>query len=210
LRFAEALAFAEDLHAYQTRKERGTPHIAHVLAVSGTVMEYGGNEAEGIAALLLEAPAQGGAGTISRIRDRFGDRVAQIVHTLSDASVSAHPSAPWVEMKRAHLHRLRTAGDVSVFFVSAVDRMHAVRCALHSYRTAGESIWLNYNSGKPGFVWYHEEMVDVYRNASSDVRRSAVVDEIAETVERIKKYNPAAFASRTIHGRAETGEAAAL
>jgi GTP pyrophosphokinase len=211
LRFAEALAFAEDLHAYQNRKESETPYIAHLLAVCGTVLEFKATEEEAIAALLIDAPEQGAPGTLSRIRDRFGERVAAIILHLSDRATPASASAPWIERKRAYLRSLRQCDDMSAYFVCTADRLHAVRRMMHEHRMAGESVWMRFNSGKPGFVWYHEELVEVFRDGPPDARRASMVDELAEAVDRIKKHNPARSEHRTnILGRAETGEAAAL
>ena len=49
-RFRDALLYAAELHAAQTRKASDTPYIAHLLAVAAIVLEHGGNEDEAIAA----------------------------------------------------------------------------------------------------------------------------------------------------------------
>lgn len=71
-RFQKALEFAFDLHQtqlQQTRKGSGVPYLAHLLAVSGLVMEYGGNENETIAGLLHDAVEDGhGRETLEQIR----------------------------------------------------------------------------------------------------------------------------------------------
>ena len=73
-RFREALLFAADLHAEQTRKGSGAPDLSHLLAVAGIVMEHGGDEDEVIAALLHDAiEDQGGDAARQEIRRRFGD-----------------------------------------------------------------------------------------------------------------------------------------
>ena len=51
IRYEQALAFAAWLHQKQIRKGSGVPYISHLLAVSGLVIENGGNEDEAIAAL---------------------------------------------------------------------------------------------------------------------------------------------------------------
>jgi GTP pyrophosphokinase len=54
-RFTDALTYATQLHAYQTRKGGGVPYISHLLGVASIVLEYGANEDEAIAALLHDA-----------------------------------------------------------------------------------------------------------------------------------------------------------
>lgn len=54
-RFIEALVFASQLHANQTRKGSGVPYIAHLMGVASIALEHGANEDEAIAALLHDA-----------------------------------------------------------------------------------------------------------------------------------------------------------
>ena len=51
-KFALALQFANEIHGTQQRKGLGAPYISHLMAVSASVLEHGGNEAEAIAGLL--------------------------------------------------------------------------------------------------------------------------------------------------------------
>jgi (p)ppGpp synthase/HD superfamily hydrolase len=48
-RFDRALLYATHVHGGQVRKGTSTPHVAHLLAVSATVLEYGGDEELAIA-----------------------------------------------------------------------------------------------------------------------------------------------------------------
>lgn len=54
-RFADALTYATQLHANQTRKGGAVPYISHLLGVASIALEYGANEDEAIAALLHDA-----------------------------------------------------------------------------------------------------------------------------------------------------------
>ena len=93
-RFKDALGFAFDLHATQVRKGSGVAYIAHLLGVAGLVIEDGGDEDESIAALLHDAVEdQGGHATLEKIRERYGERVAQIVEGCSDSR--EQPKPPW-------------------------------------------------------------------------------------------------------------------
>jgi (p)ppGpp synthase/HD superfamily hydrolase len=54
-RFDRALLYATHVHGGQVRKGTSIPYIAYVLAVAGTVLEYGGDEDLAIAALCMTA-----------------------------------------------------------------------------------------------------------------------------------------------------------
>jgi len=91
-RFEEALVFATQLHAGQTRKGTTIPYISHLLAVTAIVLEHGGDEDEAIAALLHDSiEDQGGASTREEIRRRFGDRVVEIVDGCTDTDLMPKP-----------------------------------------------------------------------------------------------------------------------
>jgi len=91
-RFAEAFGYALELHRQQRRKGTEIPYIAHLMAVSGLVLEHGGTEDEAIAALLHDAVEdQGGAPVLAEIRRRFGEDVGTIVEGCSDTAVTPKP-----------------------------------------------------------------------------------------------------------------------
>jgi (p)ppGpp synthase/HD superfamily hydrolase len=57
-RFDRALLYATYVHGGQVRKGTSTPYVAHLLAVSATVLEYGGDEELAIAALAADMQAR--------------------------------------------------------------------------------------------------------------------------------------------------------
>jgi hypothetical protein len=95
-RFAEALAYAEKLHRDQRRKGNDIPYVAHLMAVTATVLEWGGDEDTAIAALLHDSVEdQGGDATADIIRSRFGDRVVDLVlHCTDSATVDPEAKLP--------------------------------------------------------------------------------------------------------------------
>ncbi len=104
-RFREATDYALTLHAEQRRKGSNVPYIAHLFAVAALAMEHGADEDQAIAALLHDAVEdQGGEPTLIAIREKFGDRVAELVDGCTDAYVQ--PKPPWRERKEAYLAHL--------------------------------------------------------------------------------------------------------
>ena len=132
-RFNRALSLASSLHASQARKGGEVPYIAHLLAVCALVLEAGGDEDLAIAALLHDAVEdQGGESTLLIIRQRFGDRVADVVNGCTDTDET--PKPPWKQRKQDYLDHLRGAPD-DVRLVSAADKVHNARSILFDYRT---------------------------------------------------------------------------
>ena len=89
-RFDRALLYATHVHGGQVRKGTSIPYVAHLMAVAATVLEYDGSEDMAIAGLLHDAVEdQGGMARLTDIRNRFGDRVADLVSACSDSLANA-------------------------------------------------------------------------------------------------------------------------
>lgn len=182
-RFTEALTFATQLHATQTRKGSGVPYVSHLLGVASIALDYGANEDEAIAALLHDAiEDQGGAKTRAEIRRRFGDTVTEIVDGCSDTDVT--PKPPWQQRKEAYIAHIPTASP-SVRLVSAADKLHNARSLLRDYRIIGESLWQRFTGRKDGTLWYYRALIEAFRQAGS----MPVVDELERVVEELERLS---------------------
>jgi len=159
-RFAEALVYAAEAHAGQTRKGTSVPYVAHVLAVAALTLEHGASEDEAIGALLHDAVEDcGGLDRLRDVRERFGPAVAEIVLGCSDTTET--PKPPWKERKQTYLHDLDAASP-SVLLVSACDKLHNVRSLLVAVRNDGEAAWSQFKGGKDGTLWYYRAALAVF------------------------------------------------
>ncbi len=180
-RFTNALVFATQLHATQTRKGSGVPYITHLLGVASIALEYGANEDEAIAALLHDAiEDQGGAATREEIRRRFGDTVTEIVDGCTDSDTT--PKPPWRQRKEAYITHLTTA-SASVRLVSAADKLHNARSILKDYRLLGESVWDRFKGGKSGTLWYYRSILKAFQQAES----TPLIDELDRVVSELEQ-----------------------
>lgn len=179
-RFNDALTFAADLHATQTRKGSGVPYIAHLLGVASIALEYGANEDEAISALLHDAiEDQGGAATRDEILRRFGPTVCAIVEGCTDSDTA--PKPPWRQRKEAYIAHLPTASG-SVILVSSADKLHNARSILQDYRILGDPLWDRFKGGKQGTLWYYRALVEAFKKISS----SPLIDELDRVVSEIE------------------------
>jgi (p)ppGpp synthase/HD superfamily hydrolase len=180
-RFTNALIFATQLHAKQTRKGGKIPYIAHLLGVASIALENGANEDEVIAALLHDAiEDQGGAATREEIRRRFGDTVTEIVDGCTE--IDGIPKPPWRQRKEAYIAHIPTA-SASVRLVSACDKLHNVRSILNDYRLVGDAVWNRFKGGKDGTLWYYRSLIEAFRTAGS----TPIVDELERVVGELER-----------------------
>ena len=179
-RFNEAFLFAAEKHASQTRKKTDVPYISHLMSVASLVLEAGGGEDEGVAALLHDVVEDcGGHPVLEEIRERFGDRVANIVEGCTDAYTI--PKPPWKQRKLDYLEVLRRA-DEDVRLVSAADKLHNVRSILADYRREGDSVWERFSGRRDGTLWYYRAVLDVLRQGQAN----RLVDELERVVTELE------------------------
>jgi len=161
-RYADAVAYATAAHAAQQRKGTDVPYIAHLLAVSGSVLEAGGDEDLAIAGLLHDVVEdQGGLSRLEDVRVRFGDRVADIVLGCSDSTtLRSNDKAPYAERKAAHIAHLREASD-DVLLVTAADKLHNARAIHTDLLIHGPGVLKRFNGAPEQILAYYLSILDV-------------------------------------------------
>lgn len=181
-RYAEAVQYASELHANQTRKSTNIAYISHLLGVSSLVLEAGGDEDMAIAALLHDGPEdQGGQATLDEIKTRFGDRVANIVEGCSD-SLTEDPDnkAPWRQRKEEYLAHLKEADD-DTLTVSLADKLHNARAIATDLMITGPSTWDRFNASAEEILWYYQAVVEIaIQRESIDFLRVNLEQVVAE------------------------------
>ncbi len=186
-RFDQALDFAHRVHRHQSRKGTQVPYIAHVMAVSAIVLEYGGSESEAIGALLHDAledaPDDLPAGRVQTIiREQFGEDVLSIVEHCSDTT--EQPKPPWRERKAGYIaaaeHSPRPA-----MIVSAADKLHNLRALIRDFRRHGDTLWDRFNpeAGSSGTLGYHRALVEIYQRRMP----GALSDELARALSELEQ-----------------------
>ena len=158
-RLSEAATLAFRIHADQRRKGTDIPYLSHLLGVASLVLEHGGDEDQGCAALLHDAIEDGGAEWEPIIADRFGPRVASIVRGCTDAD--EQPKPPWRARKQAYLNHLEMAGE-EILLVSAADKLHNARAIVSDLRTHGSAVFDRFNAGRDGTLWYYHALAVIF------------------------------------------------
>ena len=182
-RFDRALLYATHVHGGQVRKATSIPYVAHLLAVAATVLEYGGSEDMAVAALLHDAAEdQGGEPRLSDIRNRFGDRVADMVRSCSDSVVElsvGQQKEGWRTRKMKYIEHLDTV-DKETLLVSLSDKVHNARSILRDLRKPeiGPAVWERFNKPKEETLWYYRELA----NAFQRLLPGQLSDELVEIV----------------------------
>lgn len=186
-RFDHALLFASQVHRYQDRKKTGIPYLSHLLGVASIVLDYGGDEDMGIAALLHDAAEDhGGRPMLHTIEQMFGPRVAKIVDGCTDSYGDEKSKKPkWYPRKLRYLRRVRSE-DAETRFVSAADKLYNTRAVLRDLRQSGESAFERFSAPKVKVLWYYRSLVREFRAAGVTPMLKPLLDDLDRVVTELE------------------------
>lgn len=184
-KFREALAFAAEAHDGQGRKGTSVPYVAHLLGVTGIVLEHGGDEEQAIAALLHDAiEDQGGDAMRQRIRARFGERVTAIVDDCTDSDVE--PKPPWKQRKLDYIAHIPAVRDDALLVVMS-DKLYNARAIDRDLRHGGLRVFRRFKGGREGTLWYYAALVDAFDERRPRGEAAELLEELRHTVEAMRK-----------------------
>jgi (p)ppGpp synthase/HD superfamily hydrolase len=190
-RFVEAVSVAGELHGRQTKKG-GAPFLAHLLEVCALVLRAGGDEDQGIAALLHDGPEKsGGRDTLAAIGKLFGPRVAQMVADCTD-SFAGEPKPKWRIVKEQQIIRFRRESLPESCLVYAADKLANGREIHRRLRTEGPQVWEEYGGGRDGHLWYFRAMYEVFVEHGG---KNALLVELDECLTELESAAPGVSSS---------------
>jgi (p)ppGpp synthase/HD superfamily hydrolase len=180
-RFVDALGYATRAHDGQLRGSDEQPYIAHLLRVTGLVIQDGGSEDEAIAALFHDVVEdQGGLERLDDIRGRYGGEVADIVEECTDSF--GDPKPPWRARKEDYIRGLDTASE-GALLVSLADKLDNTRSMLRGYRLRGEEQWSRTGKSADDVRWYYGTLAE----RLCALRPGPLADELVRTVAELRR-----------------------
>ena len=204
-RLTDAFDMARDVHNGDGIKGTHLPYLLHVLDVCSVALRHGADEDQAIAALLHDVVEDGGgAPVLDEIRQRFGDRVAEIVLACSDSQEADPANKPdwWVRKIRYidHLHTM--SSDAAL--VSGADKLSNVRSIVADYETHGEDFFSVFKTGRVGTLWYYRRIAEILPSRLADTEAAQRIGDLLQSTvsELVEAVGPAA-ATDWRNGRAE-------
>lgn len=196
-RLDDAWAFVIEHQGEQVRKGTQIPYTTHLQRAAHRVLDDGGTVEEAAAALLHDVVedtpvTQGGHSVdLEEVRERFGERVAEVVGYCTDAAPPpGMPKAPWRGRKETHFAHLRGA-DPGTLRVVAADKTDNLTHQLADLDACAddpaafaESL-ARFKGGFAGTLWYYRNM---HAAMGDELADSALYREFTELI--------AEFASR--------------
>ena len=145
----EAVAFAVEAHKGGVRKGTEIPYIVHPLetaAIVGTMTE----DEELIAAALLHDTLEDTEATEEEIRERFGNRVAELVKKETDDKRES-----WVVRRKKKLSQTEQAErELKILLLG--DKLSNIRAMARDYLALGDQLWERFNEKRrEAQGWYY-------------------------------------------------------
>jgi (p)ppGpp synthase/HD superfamily hydrolase len=197
--YERALRLAAKLHRKQTRKKTRVPYITHPVHVSVILLSHGFATDVAVAGLLHDV-VEDQQHPQTAIEDKFGTRVAQIVHSLTERKQDEHGNErPWEDRKREGIERMKQANDEAVA-VKVADTLHNARSIAMDVRKKGPKVWRRFN-GSPQQMWNHYS--EIAAVAEMRMPNHALVAELQEALDQLAELLPRARASASDFTRAK-------
>lgn len=176
----DALDFATRAHAKHTRKGGKVPYIVHPMAVSRLLMELGASPELAAAALLHDTVEDVGI-ELGELRERFGERVAQLVEGASEPE-KFHS---WQFRKEHTLEMLRDTDDVELLMLVCADKFDNMAQMRRDLQVHGESVWRRFTGQREQQAWYFQEMVKTFKERLTDPAGKALAGWLEEEVGKV-------------------------
>ena len=177
----EVLRFAITAHQGVERRGKSYPYIVHpieAVAIVATIT----NDQELLAAAALHDVVEDTEYTIEDIRDKFGDRIAELVEQESDLVIDGKSeSETWIQRKEFAINRLKNLSyDAKV--VAIGDKLSNARAMLYDYEDVGEKLWDKFHVSDPKLHKWHYESL---RDAMSELKGTKPYKEFSNIVDTL-------------------------
>lgn len=161
---ADAFAAARTAHAGQIRNGNGgRPYIEHPLTVAEQLAEQGCADPV-LAAALLHDVVEKSDTEVEHLRERFGDRVADLVAALTDAE----EIESYERRKEVHRAGVEAAGP-DALTIYAADKLANIRALRRAHAEEGEAAYAKLKAPLPVKIAVWEADVRMLRSAYPDL-----------------------------------------
>lgn len=166
--YSEAIRFATEAHAGQTRKGSDSPYIKHPLEVADIVKTMTDNEEVWTAAVLHDTVEDTDT-SIDDIRNIFGERVASLVLSdTEDKREELPPEETWLIRKQETINHLNNTEDLEEKMIVLADKLSNMRQLVKDYSQIGDQVWQRFHQkNKEMHAWYYKSILESTKELDS-------------------------------------------
>ena len=158
----DAIAFAVEAHKGMVRKSAKSPYILHPLETA-TIVGTMTDDPEVLAAAVLHDVVEDTGHTLSEVRERFGDRVADLVAAETENKRKDLPPAEtWRLRKEESFAELEATDDIDVKRIWLGDKLSNMRSFYRSHLACGDEFWKDFHQKDPSEQhWYYARIAEL-------------------------------------------------
>ena len=179
----QAIKAAAILHQDQLRKgDQALPYITHLVATMLILRDYTSDEDTLVAALLHDT-LEDTDYTEVELREDFGDKVADIVTTVTEPKRDGEVKIAWIDVKKGYAKQLRK-GPIEAVYVAAADKAH-------NFRTTVDDYYNNHDAFLRDFGTHLDLRLEAYQNIANAINsrlKDGIVHEFNHTFEAYKDF----------------------
>jgi guanosine-3',5'-bis(diphosphate) 3'-pyrophosphohydrolase len=172
LRLEEAMRFAAQAHAGQSRKGSDTPYFEHLAAV-GLILDRAGFAEEVVIAGLLHDVVEDTPVSFEEVAELFGAAISDLVRHCSEVKTDEEGhKRPWIDRKRDHIAGLALAPTDARGIILA-DKLHnliSIELDLRDERP----VWGQFHAPREQVLWYYHATIDVCGQGDPRLEQLAV------------------------------------
>lgn len=177
----DAIEFALNAHHGAMRKGGGLPYIVHPLETM-EIVSHLTDDADVLVAAVLHDIIEDTDYTYQDLKERFGERVADLVNWESEDKRRERPaSETWRIRKEETIARDKNA-PIEVKMILLGDKLSNMRGSRMDYRVNGDAMWQKFNmKDKSQQEWYYRAICTVIPELSDTLAYAEyceVLDEV--------------------------------
>lgn len=153
-----ALEYAAIYHRGQYRKGTRIPYIVHPTSMVRFLARLGA-PVELQAAAALHDVVEDTEATLEEVRERFGERVADLVESATEKD----KSQSWRERKETAISAAQATDDPELLVLKCVDKLDNLSDIREDRELVGERIWERFKADKVSQVWYYGTLTRIFK-----------------------------------------------
>jgi len=152
-----ALCFATNAHTGQFRKSTNIPYIVHPVDVMQRLIKYGASS-DAVAAGILHDTLEDTETTESNLRQKFGDRITDLVIGASEPD----KSLSWEQRKQHTLDTLSCVTDKDLLMIACADKLSNLSSIASDLQCLGDKLWTCFKRGYEQQKWYYCSLAEIF------------------------------------------------
>lgn len=178
--FEEALIYSTVMHTGAVRKGSNTPYILHPLEVAQIISTMT-DDIDVITAGVLHDIVEDTDGSLKEIKARFGDRVAELVDSITENKYVGEKSTDtWKRRKEENITKLRNIHDKGARMLWLADFLSNMRAMASMYSEKADDMWKLFNqSDSNQHLWYNRAIAE---ELEIDLNRTGAFKELIKHI----------------------------